>query len=213
MEHYWFKFRILLQFIFSSYFYILLHIHICKNKNFKSAFPSEPGQTNGFISRSAEHPMLQLKSAEDVRCFTVLKTTSFIYWHLKDLRDSVNFLFFFLTLNERAAKLFGDSSLSNFPSSKFPTYSVRKETQLNWLLSTINIHLQSLQLLPLAEDCVMLLPASSEQCLLWTSGRLPYVVDSLVPENSRETPWFPETFSFPRSLFHHLLFQGRQQKS
>lgn len=97
-EHYWFKFHILLQFIFSSYFYILLHIHICKNKNFKSAFPSKPGQTNGFISRSAEHPTLQLKSAEDVRCFTVLKTTSFIYWHLKDLRDSVNFLVFCFVL-------------------------------------------------------------------------------------------------------------------
>ena len=96
-EHYWFKFHILLQFIFSSYFYILLHIHICKNKNFKSVFsasPSESWQTNYFISRSAEHPVLQLKSAEGTRCFTVLKTTSFIYWHLKDLRDNVSFLFF-----------------------------------------------------------------------------------------------------------------------
>lgn len=77
-EHYWFKFHILLQFIFSSYFYILLHIHNCKNKNFKSAFsafPSEAWQTNDFISRSAEHPVLKLKSAEDTRCFTVLKIT------------------------------------------------------------------------------------------------------------------------------------------
>lgn len=59
-EHYWYKFHILIQFIFSSYFYFLLHIHICKNKNFKSAwsaFPSEAWQTNDFISRSAEHPV------------------------------------------------------------------------------------------------------------------------------------------------------------